>query len=217
MRDALVRMRNANAALWRLPLDDSEKSRIEEVEGTLLRSDMALLEALALNDLEERLDSILRSHGLDNSGDLTAALARCNMHPDVLASLLIELGSAIAPNAIIRIAATAELAWLLKTIESGTSRISSLVQTVKEYTYMDQAPVQNVDVVRSLETTLGILTHRLKPKIDVKRNYQPIPFLVNTVGSELNQVSTNIIGMLSMRCLVRANFGYGPSAKTTSL
>jgi hypothetical protein len=40
------------------------------------------------------------------------------------------------------------LAWLLNTIESGTSRISSLVQTVKEYTYMDQAPVQNVDVMR---------------------------------------------------------------------
>jgi CRP-like cAMP-binding protein len=148
MRDALVRMRNANAALWRLPLDDSEKSRIEEVEATLLRLDMAPLEALALSDLEEGLDSILRSHGHDNSGDLSAALARCNMHPDALASLLTELGSATAPDAIIRIAATAELAWLLNTIESGTSRISSLVQTVKEYTYMDQAPVQNVDVMR---------------------------------------------------------------------
>jgi signal transduction histidine kinase len=53
--------------------------------------------------------------------------------------------------------------------------------------------VQNVDVVRSLETTLGILTHRLEPHIDVKRDYQPIPLLVNTVGTELNQVWTNII------------------------
>jgi signal transduction histidine kinase len=193
MRDALVRMRNANAALWRLPLDDSEKSRIEEVEATLLRSDMAPLEALALSDLEEGLDSILRSHGQDNSGDLSAALARCNMPPDALASLLTELGSATARDAIIRIAATAELACLVNTIESGTSRISSLVQTVKEYTYMDQAPVQNVDVVRSLETTLGIFTHRLKPKINVKRDYQAIPFLVNAVGTELNQVWTNII------------------------
>ena len=55
MHDALVRMRNANGALWRLPIDDSEKSRIEEVEATLLRSDMAPLEALALSDLEEGL------------------------------------------------------------------------------------------------------------------------------------------------------------------
>ena len=87
----------------------------------------------------------------------------------------------------------AELASLLNTIESGTTRISSLVQTVKEYTYMDQASVQNVDVVRSLDNTLGILTHKLKPNINVKRDYQPIPLLVNTVGTELNQVWTNII------------------------
>ena len=193
MRDALVRMRNANAALWRLPLDDSEKSRIEEAEATLLLSDKAPLEALALSDLEEGLDSILRSHGQDNPGDLSAALARCNMPPAALASLLTELGSATARDAIKRIAATAELAWHLNTIESCTSRISSLVQTVKEYTYMDQAPVQNVDVVRSLENTLGILAHKLKPKINVKRDYQAIPLLVNTVGTELSQVWTNII------------------------
>jgi signal transduction histidine kinase len=193
MRDALARLRNANAALWRLSFDDSEKSRIEEVEATLLRSGVARFEALALSDQEERLESILRSHGQDNSGYLSAALARCNMSPDALVSLLTELDSATARDAIRRIAATAEVANLLNTIESGTTRISSLVQTVKEYTYMDQAPVQNVDVVRSLETTLDILTHKLKPQINVKRDYQPIPLLVNTVGTELNQVWTNII------------------------
>ena len=192
-RDALARLRDANAALWRLSLDDSEKSRIEEVEATLLRSGVARLEALALSDLEERLESILRSHGQDNSGDLSAALARCNMSPDTLVSLLTELDSASARDAIMRIAATAEVASLLDSIESCTSRVSSLVQTVKEYTYMDQASVQNVDVVRSLDTTLGILTHKLKPHINVKRDYQPIPLLVNTAGTELNQVWTNII------------------------
>jgi signal transduction histidine kinase len=193
MRDALTRMRNANAGLWRLSFDDSERARIEDVETNLLRSGVARFEALALSDLEERLESILRSHGQDNSEDLSAALARCNMSPDALVSFLAELDPATARDAVMRIAATAELANLLNTIESSTSRISSLVQTVKEYTYMDQAPVQNVDVVRSLETTLGILTHRLEPHIDVKRDYQPIPLLVNTVGTELNQVWTNII------------------------
>jgi signal transduction histidine kinase len=193
IREALARMRNANAALWRLSFDESEKSRIEEVEARLLLSGVARFEALALSDLEERLESILRSHDYDNSGDLSAALARCNMSPDALVSLLTELDSATAREAIMRIAATAELASLLNTIESCTSRMSSLVQTIKEYTYMDQAPVQNVDVVRSLETTLGILTHKLKPHINVKRDYQPIPLLANAVGTELNQVWANII------------------------
>jgi signal transduction histidine kinase len=73
------------------------------------------------------------------------------------------------------------------------SRISDLVGAIKEYTYMDQSPVQNVDIVKSLETTLTILNHKLKRGVEVQRNYQPIPFLVNSFGSELNQVWTNII------------------------
>jgi signal transduction histidine kinase len=58
---------------------------------------------------------------------------------------------------------------------------------------MDQTPVQNVDIVKSLETTLTILNHKLKRGIVVHRDYQPVPLLVNSFGSELNQVWTNII------------------------
>lgn len=58
---------------------------------------------------------------------------------------------------------------------------------------MDQAPVQNVDIVKSLETTLTILNHKLKKGVTVYRDYQDVPLLVNSFGSELNQVWTNII------------------------
>lgn len=58
---------------------------------------------------------------------------------------------------------------------------------------MDQAPVQNVDIVKSLETTLTIMHHKLKRGVVVQRNYQKIPLLVNSFGSELNQVWTNLI------------------------
>jgi len=86
-----------------------------------------------------------------------------------------------------------EIASLLKEIENSTSRISDLVRAIKEYTYMDQSPVQNVDVVKSLETTLTIMNHKLKRGVTVQRDYQAIPFLVNSFGSELNQVWTNLI------------------------
>jgi len=93
----------------------------------------------------------------------------------------------------VRIAASVEVADLLKEIESSTSRISDLVRAIKEYTYMDQAPVQNVDIVKSLETTLTILNYKLKKGVTVKRDYRDAPLLVNSFGSELNQVWTNII------------------------
>ena len=86
-----------------------------------------------------------------------------------------------------------EVATLLNEIESGTSRISDLVRAIKEYTFMDQAPLQNVDIVKSLETTLTILNHKLKHGVVVKRDYGRVPLLVNSFGSELNQVWTNLI------------------------
>jgi len=58
---------------------------------------------------------------------------------------------------------------------------------------MDQAPVQSVDIVKGLETTLTILNHKLKRGVVVQRDYQRIPLLVNSFGSELNQVWTNLI------------------------
>jgi signal transduction histidine kinase len=192
IRDKLTRLRSANSELWRCPLDDSDKAKIEEVEASLLLG-VNTSEGLALSDLEETLDSILQSNGHADSWELSASLAKFDMSPDTLASLLNRLDPRTARAALVRIATSAELSTLLRTMENSTTRISNLVRTVKEYTYMDQGPVQNVDVARSLETTLDTLAHSLQTGIKVQREYEPVPLLVNTVGTELNQVWTNII------------------------
>src|ERR1700675_3685563 len=149
--------------------------------------------ASAGSELEEQGVSLLRSHGPNDLWQLAADLARKNVKPEVLESLFAALDHGTARAALVRIAASVEIGNLLNEIESSTSRISDLVGAIKEYTYMDQSPVQNVDIVKSLETTLIILNHKLKRGVEVQRDYQPIPFLVNSFGSELNQVWTNII------------------------
>ena len=58
---------------------------------------------------------------------------------------------------------------------------------------MDQTPLQNVDIVKGIETTLTIMNHKLKRGDAVERDYRKIPLLVNSFGSELNQVWTNLI------------------------
>ena len=146
-----------------------------------------------ISDLEEQIDSLLRSHGQNDLWLLAAGLARRNIKPEVVESLFASLDGDSARAALVRIAASEEVASLLHEIESSTSRISDLVGAIKEYTHMDQAPAQNVDVVKSLETTLTILNHKLKQGVVVKRDYQSVPLLVNSFGSELNQVWTNII------------------------
>jgi len=124
---------------------------------------------------------------------MAAELARKNIKPETLESLFANLDAETARAALVRIAASVEIATLLNEIESGTSRISDLVGAIKEYTYMDQSPLQNVNIGKSLETTLTILNHKLKHGVTVKREYGDVPFLVNSFGSELNQVWTNII------------------------
>jgi len=193
LRDALKRIRDASHELGRRSLTPAQKSEILAVEESFVQQDTPPPDALTISDLEERIDSLLRSHGQSDLWQLAADLARKSVRPEVLESLFESLGADTARAALVRIAASVEIATLLNEIESSTSRISDLVCAIKEYTYMDQAPVQNVDIVRSLETTLTILNHKLKRGVVVEREYEKIPLLVNSFGSELNQVWTNII------------------------
>ena len=124
---------------------------------------------------------------------LAADLARKNFKPELLKQLFSTLDPDTARAALVRISASLEIADLLSQIEHSTSRISELVGAIKEYTFMDQSPLQNVDIVKTLENTLTILNHKLKRGVTVKREYQKVPLLVNSFGSELNQVWTNLI------------------------
>jgi signal transduction histidine kinase len=193
LREMLKKIRNASQELGGRDLTAAQKAEIEKLEASFVQHNEVPLDPLALSDLEDQIDSLLRSHGQNDLWQLAAELARKNVKPEALESLFATLDADTARAALVRIACSVEVATLLNEIESGTSRISDLVGAIKEYTYMDQSPVQNVDVVKSLETTLTILNHKLKRGVVVQRDYQRVPFLVNSFGSELNQVWTNII------------------------
>ncbi len=193
LRDMLTKIRNASLELGRRDLSPAQKSEIEKLEASFTRTDIVPPDALTISDLEDQIDSLLRSHGQNDLWQLAAGLARRNIKPEAVESLFANLDGDTARAALVRISASVEIASLLHEIESSTSRISDLIGAIKEYTHMDQAPVQNVDVVKSLETTLTILNHKLKRGVAVQRDYQPVPLLVNSFGSELNQVWTNII------------------------
>jgi signal transduction histidine kinase len=193
LRTLLKKIKDASHELGKRDLTSAQKSEIEKMEASFTQDDVVPPDALTISDLEDQIDSLFRSHGQDDLWMLAAALARRNIRPEVLESLFANLGPDTARAALVRIAASVEVANLLHEIESSTSRISDLVRAIKEYTYMDQAAIQNVDIVKSLENTLTILNHKLKQGIAVQRDYQRVPLLVNSFGSELNQVWTNII------------------------
>ena len=148
---------------------------------------------VALSDLEEHLDSILKSQGFANSWELSAALARGGVPADTLISLLRDLDAQTARAAITRIAAAADFV--------GSSRRD------RNWNWADIGPDpdrQGLYPHGSGTSTKGrhctkpgnythTLAHLLQPSIKVESACPPVPVLVNTVGNELNQVWANLI------------------------
>src|SRR3989475_675222 len=193
LRDVLTKIRDASHELGRRDLTAAQKSEIERLEASFVQSSEVPPDPLAVSDLQDNIDSLLRSHGQNDLWQMATDLRRKKVKPEALEPLFTILASDTARASLVKISASVEVATLLNQIESGTSRISDLVRAIKEYTFMDQTPIQNVDIVKSLETTLTILNHKLKRGVVVQRDYQRVPLLVNSFGSELNQVWTNII------------------------
>jgi signal transduction histidine kinase len=90
--------------------------------------------------------------------------------------------------------ATTKVDHLVYEVKSSTRRISELISAVKSYSYMDQAPLQDVNIHDGIESTLTILQHKLKKAdITIIREYDSGLPHINAIGNELNQVWTNII------------------------
>jgi signal transduction histidine kinase len=91
------------------------------------------------------------------------------------------------------LAASANIDALLHEVAMAGERISEIVGAVKSYTYLDQAPVQRIDVRKGLDDTLVILRSKLRAGVDVTRYYAPDLPEIEAFGSELNQVWTNLV------------------------
>src|SRR5258708_534907 len=93
--------------------------------------------------------------------------------------------------------ATSQLRDILKKIKNPSLELGKRDLTSAQKAEIEKLETsftqQNVDIVKSLEITLTILNHKLKQGVAVRRDYQRVPLLVNSFGSELNQVWTNII------------------------
>ena len=85
-------------------------------------------------------------------------------------------------------------ARIARELEDSTGRISQLVQSVKQYSYLDQTPQQEVDVHDGLESTLAILGHKIAERgIEIVREYDRSLPRIDAHAAELNQVWTNLI------------------------
>lgn len=151
------------------------------------------LDALARADYESEIQDWLSEHAIPEPWEVAPRLVALGFDREKLEQLDATFDARTLPLVIEWAAARGSGIALLDEIADSAERISKIVKAVKEYSYLDQAPLQEVDVHEGLENTLTILRNKWKQGVTIQRNYQRDLRKVEAYASELNQVWTNII------------------------
>jgi signal transduction histidine kinase len=194
LRETLETVREASLRLARHALSEEQRELIVRFEREAGQYTSAIsADPLAQSDREERISAWLDQRRLPDAWKIAPVLADAGVDTPKLDGLAAEVGDNVLPDALVRIASILTISKLIGEIEASSKRISQLVQAIKEYSYMDQAAMQMVDLHQGLENTLTILHHRLKTGIKVIREYDRELPQICAYGGELNQIWTNLI------------------------
>jgi thioredoxin reductase (NADPH) len=195
LREVLTEWESAGREMVQLNLDSDQQARLQALrqEAEQHPAALNLSDPLARSEKEERLQSWLEQHAVARAHLVAEPLVSAGWDDVTLEELSLGLRPTDLPAISRWLAATATASQSLREIAAGANAISDVVQAVKHYTHLDQAPIQEIDVRQSLDNTLLIMKHRLTPGVRVVRDYAPDLPQITTYGSEINQVWTNLL------------------------
>lgn len=148
--------------------------------------------ALTAADHEDTLLRWLTAQGVPEPWKLAPALAECSVTPAQLDELAGTVPGAALPQILAVFTTSIHVESMAATVIGSTARIFDLISAIKDYSYMDQAPLQDVNLAHSLEATLAMLQSRLAG-ITVETSFDPALPPISVYGSELNQVWTALL------------------------
>jgi signal transduction histidine kinase len=151
------------------------------------------LDALEKIERVDQLQTWLESNRMEAAWELAPAMVSFGWNIPALEEFRGNISQPLFDLALQWLGTGCLMMGLLLEVLQTTERISQIVRAIKSYTYLDQAPLLEVDVHEGLESTLVIMQHKLKNGITVKREYSPNLPRIEAFASELNQVWTNII------------------------
>jgi signal transduction histidine kinase len=195
LRDRVAGMRHKLAMIADGRLDGRQLHRLVELqEAAVKRAAQApALTALQTTDAEDVVADWLEERDLTAPWDLAPTLVAGNVTVEWLEEIADTVGGADLESAVRWLAYTIETELLMGEIDDSVNRISGLVAAAKQYSQLDRAPHQVVDVHGLLDSTLVMLTAKTPPGVTVVKEYDrtlpPIP----GYPAELNQVWTNLI------------------------
>lgn len=147
---------------------------------------------LAQNDREDKLAAWLTTHNVPEPWNAASALAENYIGIDQLEEFAAVAEANVLSLAIATFASSLRAERMAETVVDSTVRIFDLISSIKDYAYMDQAPIQDVDLSQSVENTLAMFKSRLA-NVEVELGVDSALPPVSAYGSELNQVWTALI------------------------
>ncbi len=195
LRDAFARHEEAQARLETMTLTPVGRDALHSLEDHVRarverRSD---LDALSRSDREATIEEWLEAHHIADPWKLAPLLADQGLDLTELSVLATALDGDALQTGLTWATSAYPVYALLRAIGQASARISEIVRALKSYSYLGQAPLQEVDLRDGLENTLVLLGSKLKQGVTVKREYSPDLPAVPAYGSELNQVWTNLL------------------------
>jgi signal transduction histidine kinase len=185
-------LRRSAVGLARLSLAPAETERLDALEADIAGlADAA--PASATSQHESALASLLEEWGVADPWEVATAMARLGWLPERLREIANQFRPEVARGVVQWLGAAVMAAQVAAEIRQASLAISRIVGAVRSYSYLDRAPVQDVDVVRSLEDTLVILNHKIRHGVTITRDFAPDLPRIEAHAGELNQVWTNII------------------------
>ena len=156
-------------------------------------SKAATLSPLEASDREDAVADWLDDHGIAGGWDLAPTFVQAGLEIGWLDKVAATVGDATLEGALRWLNYTVETELLMNEIEDSTGRISTLVAAAKQYSQLDRAPYQVVDVHDLLDSTLLTLGGKIGPGITVVKDYDRALPAIPAYAAELNQVWTNLI------------------------
>lgn len=147
---------------------------------------------LERNEAEDVVAAWLEMQRVDKPWELAPALVAAGWTSHALAEAVSDLPSNLATSLSRWLGLRALADQMIIEIGIGAARISELVRVVKDYSYLDQAPIQTVDPESGIADTLILLNHKLRP-LEIKTSFGHRAATVEAPGRDLNQVWTNLI------------------------
>ena len=195
LREALNELQQKSLALAEAGISSKECEAIEPLRQAALNradADAAMpLDPLAQSDAEDALAAWLDEHDVGAGWEYAPSFAQAGLDAAWFDAAATQSPSIFAPF-VAWLHAELEVHALVRMIETSTHRISDLVHAVKEYSYMDQAAVVEVDIHDGIENTVLMLQHKLRD-VTITRHYDRSLPPITVRGSELNQVWTNLL------------------------